>query len=125
MGVATVQEIDEINIFHASHLAMIRAIEKLSIVPDHILIDGKFLPKQGLPAPATAVVQGDGKCLSIAAASIIAKVWRDQIMVELDQQLPVYGFAQHKGYPTPAHQDALKKHGVTEFHRRSFRTVSD
>lgn len=123
IGVATVEEIDQINIFHASHLAIIRAIEALKVKPHHILIDGKFLPKEKLPAPASAVVKGDQKCLSIAAASIIAKVWRDRHMLELDGKFPQYGFAKHKGYPTPAHALALKKNGITKFHRKSFKTV--
>lgn len=124
IGVATVEEIDQINIFHASHLAIVRAVEALQVKPHHILIDGKFLPRQGLSAPATAVIQGDQKSLSIAAASIIAKVWRDQHMVELEARFPGYGLAQHKGYPTPAHSLALKKQGVTEIHRRSFGIVA-
>jgi ribonuclease HII len=124
LGFASVEEIDHINIFHASHLAIVRAVEGLSVQPHHILIDGKFLPRQKLPAPATAVIKGDQQCLSIAAASIIAKVWRDQHMVELDGKFPGYGFAQHKGYPTPQHKSALKKQGVTGIHRRSFKTVS-
>ncbi len=124
IGIATVEEIDQINIFHASHLAIQRALEGLKIRPRHILVDGKFLPRQSLVAPATAVIQGDQKCLSIAAASIIAKVWRDRYMVELDRQFPVYGFSQHKGYPTPAHCQSLLAHGICEVHRRSFKTVA-
>jgi len=127
VGVATVEEIDTINIFHASHLAMTRAIAKLSIKPHHVLVDGKYLPQfdsklKGLSA--TAVIGGDRKCLSIAAASVIAKVWRDQYMGELDQKYPKYGFARHKGYPTAVHAAALKKFGVSDVHRRSFKTVS-
>ena len=126
IGVATVAEIDQINIFHAAHLAMTRALADLKIKPQHILIDGKFLPKQEtLIAPATAIIKGDMKCLSIAAASVIAKVWRDNYMLELEDQYPGYGFAQHKGYPTPSHADALKKIGVSPVHRRSFKTVSE
>ena len=83
IGLATVEEINQINIFHASHLAMIRAIAALDIQPEHLLIDGKFLPKKGLNAPASAIIKGDLKCLSIACASIIAKVWRDQQMDSL------------------------------------------
>lgn len=124
VGVATVQEIDQINIFHASHLAIVRAIDALKLKPHHILIDGKFLPKTPLPAPASAVIKGDQKCLSIAAASIVAKVWRDQLMDKLEKKFPGYGFARHKGYPTPAHQEALRKQGVCEIHRRSFRSVN-
>ncbi len=124
VGIATVEEIDQLNIFHASHLAIQRALSSLKIRPKHILIDGKFLPRQKLVAPATAVIKGDQLCLSIAAASIIAKVWRDSYMFELDSKFPHYGFAQHKGYPTPAHQLALKKNGICEIHRRSFKTVA-
>jgi ribonuclease HII len=124
IGFASVEEIDRLNIFHASHLAIVRAITALKVVPDHVLIDGKFLPQGGFTLPATAVIQGDQKSLSIAAASIIAKVWRDQHMAELDKKYPGYGFAKHKGYPTVAHSLALKKSGVTILHRRSFKTVS-
>lgn len=124
IGLATVEEIDQINIFHASHLALIRAVKALSVPPQQILVDGKFLPKQGFPAPATAVIKGDQKCLSIAAASVIAKVWRDRHMEELHAQFPEYGFSKHKGYPTPQHAQALKNVGVSRVHRRSFKTVS-
>ncbi len=124
IGVASVEEIDQINIFHASHLALVRAACALGVVPSHVLVDGKFLPKKGFPAPATAVIKGDQKCLSIAAASIVAKVWRDAYMLELDRQFPAYGFSQHKGYPTPQHARALKAVGISAVHRRSFKTVS-
>lgn len=124
LGFADVNEIDKINIFHASHLAIVRAVSALKIQPSHVLIDGKFLPKTGLKIPATAVIKGDQKCLSIAAASILAKVWRDQYMVELESEFPGYGFAQHKGYPTPQHSKALKTFGVTQVHRKSFKTVA-
>lgn len=120
IGVATVEEIDQINIFHASHLAMIRALNKLDCTPHHVLIDGKFLPKKNLKIPASAIIKGDQKCLSIAAASILAKVWRDQHLLELDLKYPGYGLAQHKGYPTPAHKLALREKGVTAIHRLSF-----
>lgn len=129
IGIASVEEIDQINIYHASHLAMIRAIEgaRSSLAPNlkqqHLLIDGKFPPKK-LPCPATAVVKGDQKSLSIAAASILAKVWRDQQMSELDVRYPGYGFAVHKGYATPAHSKALKQNGVCAIHRRSFSPVA-
>ena len=126
IGLASVEEIDRINIFHASHLAIVRAIAALPIQPDHVLIDGKFLPKSSatFTIPATAVIQGDQKSLSIAAASIVAKVWRDQHMMDLDLLHPGYGFAKHKGYPTPAHVQALRAQGVTHLHRRSFKTIS-
>lgn len=123
IGTATVEEIDQINILNASFLAMERALKSLNPLPQRILVDGKFLPKKPLCAPATAVIKGDQKCLSIAAASIIAKVWRDQHMTELDLQYPGYGFAQHKGYPTLIHTRALKLKGATRVHRRSFKTV--
>lgn len=122
IGVATVEEIDQINIFHASHLAIVRAIQALSIQPHHILIDGKFLPREGLHVPASAIIQGDQKSLAIAAASILAKVWRDALMHDLDLQYPGYGFAQHKGYPTSFHAQAIRKQGMTAIHRRSFST---
>jgi ribonuclease HII len=124
IGVASVEEIDELNIFHASHLALIRAVRALGLAPHRLLVDGKFLPKQGFDVAATAVIKGDQKCLSIAAASVVAKVWRDEKMLQLDQEFPAYGFAQHKGYPTPQHARALKTAGVSEVHRRSFKTVS-
>lgn len=124
IGVATVEDIDRINIFHASHLAMQRAVAGLQSVPAHILVDGKFKPKE-LPCESTAIVQGDLKCLSIAAASILAKVWRDRQMVELDSEYPGYGFAVHKGYSTPEHSAALDKNGVLPIHRRSFAPVAE
>lgn len=124
IGVASVEEIDRLNIFHASHLAITRAVLALKVKPDHILVDGKFLPKVGFTAPATAVIKGDMQCLSIAAASVIAKVWRDQQMDQFETRYPGYGFAQHKGYPTPKHKLALQKQGITVVHRRSFKTVA-
>ena len=119
---ASVQEIDELNILRASHLAMERAISGLPRAPDHALIDGNLIPK-GLTLPATAIVKGDAKSLSIAAASIIAKVTRDALMVDLAQQFPQYGWDQNAGYPTAAHLAALHIHGVTAWHRRSFKPV--
>lgn len=129
VGIASVSEIDRINIFHAAHLAMSRAIETLcerlasSSTPIHILIDGKFLPKN-LMHPATAVIKGDLRCLSVACASIIAKVWRDKHMAELSERFPGYGFEVHKGYSTPKHKLALEQKGVTDEHRRSFSPVA-
>ncbi len=119
---ASVQEIDDLNILRASHLAMERAIAGLPRAPDHVLIDGNLIPK-GLTIPATAIVKGDAKSLSIAAASIIAKVTRDALMVDLAQQFPHYGWDQNAGYPTAAHLAALQIHGVTPWHRRSFKPV--
>ena len=117
---ATVDEIDRMNILRASHLAMERAIAGLNA--DHALIDGNLLPR-GLTCSATAIVKGDAKCLSIAAASIVAKVTRDRIMVDLAQQHPGYGWEGNAGYPTKAHLTALQNLGVTAWHRRSFKPV--
>ena len=119
---ATVAEIDELNILHASHLAMERAVAGLPKTPDHVLIDGNLIPK-GLTISAQAVVKGDGKSLSIAAASIMAKTVRDRIMVDLAQQYPGYGWEKNAGYPTAVHLESLQKLGVTPHHRRSFKPV--
>ncbi|MEZ5753530.1 MAG: ribonuclease HII [Paracoccaceae bacterium] len=119
---ASVAEIDELNILRASHLAMERAVNGLSTPPDHALIDGNLIPK-GLTIPATAIVKGDARSLSIAAASIVAKVTRDRIMVDLAQQYPAYGWNVNAGYPTPAHLRALLDFGITPHHRRSFKPV--
>ncbi len=118
---ATVEEIDDLNILYASHLAMQRALAGLGPV-DHALIDGNLIPK-GLGCGATALVKGDGRSLSIAAASIVAKVTRDRIMVDLAQQFPGYGWEQNAGYPTKVHREALERLGVTPHHRRSFKPV--
>lgn len=122
IGQASVAEIDEINILRASHLAMRRAVAGLSERPDHLLIDGTMIPRE-LNIPATAVVRGDGKSLSIAAASIVAKIWRDRLMVDLAQQHPGYGWETNAGYPTKSHKNALRNLGVTPHHRRSFKPV--
>ena len=114
-------EIDRLNILRATHEAMRRAVAQLDPPPDHVLIDG--LPVRPFPLPQTALVGGDGLSFSIAAASVIAKVTRDRIMVELDARFPEYGFARHKGYGTPQHLAALKKHGPAPIHRRSFLPV--
>lgn len=119
---ATVQEIDEINILRASHLAMTRAIAGLTKAPDHILIDGNMIPK-GLTTSAEAVVKGDGRSLSIAAASIIAKVARDRIMGDLAIEFPGYGWEKNAGYGTKQHLEALRALGVTPHHRRSFKPI--
>ena len=119
---ATVQEIDEINILRASHLAMTRAIAGLTKAPDHILIDGKMIPR-GLTTSAEAVVKGDGRSLSIAAASIIAKVARDRIMGDLAIEFPGYGWEKNAGYGTKQHLEALRALGVTPHHRRSFKPI--
>ena len=122
VGLASVEEIDELNILHAAHLAMERAVAGLAVPPCHALIDGNLVPKS-LACPATALVKGDARSLSIAAASIIAKVTRDRIMVDLAQQFPGYGWEKNAGYPTKAHKEALKALGVTPHHRRSFKPV--
>lgn len=124
IGVSEVdaETIDRINIYHATRLAMLRAVEALSLSPDHILIDAMLIDH---PCPQTKLFYGDALCLSIAAASVIAKVYRDGLMRELDRQHPEYGLAQHKGYATPEHRRALAMHGPTALHRRSFRFVSD
>lgn len=119
---ASVEEIDALNILRASHLAMCRAVAGLAIPPDHVLIDGSMVPRN-LVCRAEAIVKGDARCLSIAAASIIAKVMRDAIMVDLAQQYPVYGWDRNAGYPTQAHLTVLKSHGATPHHRRSFAPV--
>ena len=119
---ASVDEIDDLNILRASHLAMVRAIQGLRIPPDFALIDGNMIPK-GMLCRAEAIVKGDMRSLSIAAASIVAKVARDAIMVDLAQQHPGYGWETNAGYPTLAHRQALIKLGVTAHHRRSFAPV--
>lgn len=115
-------EIDRLNIYHAAHLAMCRALAGLRAAADFALVDGNRLPRD-LPCEGLAVVKGDGRSLSIAAASIIAKVARDRLMVDLAQQFPAYGWDRNAGYPTKQHLDALESHGVTPYHRRSFRPV--
>ncbi|MGQ7743689.1 ribonuclease HII [Pectobacterium brasiliense] len=121
LGRAEPEEIDQLNILHATMLAMQRAVDGLAVVPDFVLIDGNRCP--ALPMPAQAVVKGDSRVAEISAASIMAKVTRDREMVELDQRFPAYGFAQHKGYPTAFHLEKLAALGATEFHRRSFAPV--
>ncbi len=123
VGVADVSEIDSINILRATHVAMKRAVEGLSPLPDHLLVDGRPVP--GLPVPSTAIVKGDTLSLSIAAASIIAKVTRDRMMCELDGRYPEYGFAKHKGYGTKFHVQALREYGPSPVHRISFRPVRE
>ena len=122
VGIATVEEIDEINILRASHLAMCRAIEALPVPPAHVLIDGNLIPR-GLLLSAEAIVKGDARSQSIAAASIVAKTRRDAIMVDLAQQHPGYGWERNAGYPSKSHKLALQNLGVTPHHRRSFKPV--
>ena len=122
IGQADVGEIDSLNILRATHLAMARAVAALPQIPDHALVDG--LPVRGLPVPHTALVAGDTLSLSIAAASIIAKVARDRLMTALDAEYPQYGFARHKGYGVREHLEALRSHGPSPVHRRSFQPVA-
>lgn len=119
---ASVAEIDRLNILQASLLAMRRAIAGLPQTPHFALIDGNKIPPD-LPCPAEALVKGDGKSVSIAAASIVAKVTRDEIMVALAQQFPGYGWEKNAGYGTKLHQEGLRNLGVTTHHRRSFKTI--
>jgi ribonuclease HII len=120
---ANVGEIDTLNIHHASHLAMVRAVEGLGQITSYILVDGKFIPAALRGRGAQALIKGDQRSLSIACASILAKVWRDRHLTELASRFPGYGLEVHKGYPTPAHKRALATLGVTEIHRRSFGPV--
>jgi len=133
IGVVEADEIDRLNIHQASLLAMVKALGRLSVPPDCVLIDGN----QSIPAPLfrlgeffvansiyqKTIIKGDRSCVSIAAASIIAKVARDEIMVEYDRQYPEYGFAEHKGYACEDHLQALRRHGASPIHRRSFKPV--
>ncbi len=116
------EEIDRVNILRATHLAMRRAAEALVPIPAYCLIDG--LPVNPFPLPHDAIVKGDGKSLSIAAASIIAKVTRDRIMQEIDHEFPQFGFAKHQGYGTKAHLEALRIHGPCRHHRLTFQPVA-
>lgn len=119
---AETDEIAEVNILKATHTAMARAAEKLSQTPDFCLIDG--LAVSGFPIESTGIVKGDGKSLSIAAASIIAKVKRDRLMIQLAETYPEYGFEKHKGYGTRQHMEALREHGPCPIHRTTFAPVA-
>ena len=119
MAYGTLEEIEEKNILQATFLAMNRAIEGLSQKADFALIDGNKIPL-GIKIPAAAIVKGDAKSMSIAAASILAKVSRDRLLMEYDQKYPEYQFAKHKGYGTKLHTDLIKEHGPCEIHRLSF-----
>jgi ribonuclease HII len=121
IGQASVAEIESLNIYHASKLAMVRAIENLATRPDFLLIDALALD---LPIAQQAIIKGDAQCQSIAAASIVAKVHRDNLMAALDGQYPGYGLANHKGYGTPEHRAALERLGATPLHRRTFLPVA-
>ncbi len=123
VGIVNEDTIDRINILQAAHMAMLKSIASLEAKPDFVLIDGILAPRSGFPQKA--VVSGDSKSISIAAASIIAKVSRDRIMVELDARFPEYGFSGHKGYGTKAHMESLKKFGPCRIHRKSFRPVAE
>jgi len=127
IGRATPEEIDTLNILHATMLAMQRAVQSLQVTPDYVLVDGNrcptFLGENGA-IETQAVVKGDDRVEEISAASILAKVARDEEMVELDKQYPEYGFAQHKGYPTKAHLEKIVEHGVIDCYRASFKPVA-
>ncbi|MHA7774177.1 ribonuclease HII [Roseibium sp. M-1] len=119
---AAPSSIDRLNIRSATLRAMVRAVRHLSVIPDYVLVDGRDVPP-GLTQPGQALIKGDGRCLCVAAASIVAKVTRDRMMVALERDCPGYGFAQHKGYGVPQHQAALEKLGPSPHHRMSFRPV--
>lgn len=124
VGIVTAQEIDEINILNASILAMHRAIDQLQISPEHLLIDGnRFKKYQDIPH--TTIVKGDGKFLPIAAASILAKTYRDDYMQDLHKEYPLYDWKNNKGYPTPKHRAGIRLHGVTPYHRMSYRLLDN
>jgi ribonuclease HII len=123
VGIATVEEIDTLNIYHASLLAMRRAVEGLPRPPQHVLVDARTIP--GIPMPQNAFNKGDGIDFTIAAASIIAKTARDAMMEALDREYPGYGFAGHKGYPTPEHREALLRLGRSPVHRTSFPALDE
>jgi ribonuclease HII len=120
---ASVEEIDSLNILRATLLAMKRAVEALSVKPREVLVDGLHFPK--LDIPARAIVRGDSSVAAISAASILAKVERDYLMMELHERYPQYGFDRHKGYPTVDHLAALREHGICNVHRRSFAPVRE
>lgn len=118
------EEIDQVNILNASFLAMNRAVQRLSVKPGHLLIDGnRFRPQTDIPY--TCIVKGDAKFMSIAAASILAKTWRDAFMLKLHAEFPVYNWSRNKGYPTFEHRKAITKFGITGYHRKSFRLLNE
>src|SRR5574344_2522808 len=124
VGIVTADEIDKINILNASILAMHRALDQLQLRPEYIIVDGnKFKKYRDLPH--TTIVKGDGKYLSIAAASILAKTYRDDYMNELAEQYPQYDWKSNKGYPTKKHREAIKQFGITPFHRKSYNLLGD
>ena len=124
VGVVTPEEIDKINILNASFLAMHRAIDGLQVRPQHLLIDGNRFRKYN-DLPHTTVVKGDGKLMSIAAASVLAKTYRDDYMLQLHEQYPHYGWDRNKGYPTKEHRQAIEQHGTTPYHRLTFNLLGD
>ncbi len=118
------EKIDEINILNASILAMHQSINTLNIVPDYIIVDGnRFKPYQTIPHQT--IIKGDGKYLNIAAASILAKTYRDAYMCQIHEEFPMYNWKQNKGYPTKEHREAIKKYGATKYHRKSFRLLPE
>ena len=124
VGVVSVEEIDEINILNASFLAMHRALDQLKTIPESLLIDGNRFKKYK-DIPHNCIIQGDGKYLSIAAASILAKTYRDDLMDELHEQFPQYGWLNNRAYATASHRKAIQEHGITEHHRKSFKQLPD
>jgi len=117
-------EIDEVNILNASFLAMNRAVQKLKIQPGHLLIDGnRFRPQTNIPY--TCMVKGDGRFFSIAAASVLAKTYRDDFMETIHSEFPAYNWRKNKGYPTQKHRDAIRKYGITKYHRKTFRLLNE
>ncbi len=124
VGVVTAAEIDEINILRASILAMQRAVEQLKVTPEHLLIDGnRFTPYKKIPY--TTVVKGDATFMSIAAASILAKTYRDDYMLKISEEYPAYDWHRNKGYPTPKHRAAIRQHGATPHHRMTFNLTGE
>lgn len=121
IGMMDEKIIDEVNIYEATKLAMYQAINNSSIKPEHVLIDAMKL--EDLDIPSTSIIKGDAKSISIAAASVIAKVTRDRMMIELDEKYPMYGFKGHKGYPTKKHIEAIEKYGLIEGYRKTFKPI--
>lgn len=123
IGMMDNKVIDEVNIYEATKLAMYQAVENSKITPEHVLIDAMKLEK--LSMPSTSIIKGDAKSISIAAASVIAKVTRDRMMIELDKKYPMYGFKDHKGYPTKKHLEAIKEYGILDNYRTSYKPVKE
>ena len=124
VGIVTPEEIDKINILNASFLAMHRALDQLKVRPGAVIVDGnRFKPYQDLPS--TTIVKGDGKFLSIAAASILAKTYRDDYMLSLAEEYPQYDWQSNMGYPTKKHRQAIREHGITPYHRKSYNLLGD